>query len=74
MATIYEKLAKYYGATLTNNSESRHTFTINERNARGEKNSYRADKVRKSRRQILFAVYLAQKRLHPFCIAPLVER
>ena len=37
MATIYEKLAKYYGATLTNNSESRHTFTINERNDRDEK-------------------------------------
>ena len=37
MATIYELLAKHYGATLTTNSESRHTFTINKKNTKGEK-------------------------------------
>ena len=37
MATNYEALAKHYGATLTTNSESRHTFTMNEKNAKGEK-------------------------------------
>ena len=37
MATIYELLAKHYGATLVNNSESRHTFTMNKENAKGEK-------------------------------------
>ena len=37
MATIYELLAKHYGATLTTNSECRHTFTINKKNAKGEK-------------------------------------
>lgn len=36
MATNYETLAKHYGATLVNNSESRHTFTMNEKNAKGE--------------------------------------
>ena len=38
MATInYETLAKHYGATLVTNSESRHTFTMNKKNAQGEK-------------------------------------
>ena len=37
MAIHYEALARFNGATLTNNSESRHTFTMNKKNAKGEK-------------------------------------
>lgn len=36
MKTIFELLASHYGATLVNNSESRHTFLMNEENAKGE--------------------------------------